>query len=171
VTTTRAAVARTIRQWVIDNDIEGEWPTDTTCVAVLPGDHKLRTAVSLVVGEHSLSIDAFVMRHPEDNVGVVHQWLLERNAKLALVSYSIDHLGDVYLTGRIPLAVVTVDVLDAVMGQVLEASDGPFNFLLELGFETAIVREWQWRLDRGESTANLAPFDHLRPSDDQPQQS
>jgi hypothetical protein len=72
----------------------------------------------------------------------------------------------VYLSGRVPLAAITDDLLDAVMGQVLDASDGPFNLLLEMGFESAIRREWAWRLDRGEPTGNLEAFGHLRPGDD-----
>ena len=56
---------------------------------------------------------------------------------------------------------VTDDELDRVLGQVLEAADGDFNTLLELGFATSIRREWAWRVSRGESTRNLAAFTHL----------
>ena len=45
--------------------------------------------------------------------------------------------------------------------QVLEAADGDFNTLLELGFASSIRREYAWRTDRGESVANLAAFEHL----------
>ena len=48
-----------------------------------------------------------------------------------------------------------------MLGQVLEAADGDFNTLLELGFATSIRREWEWRLRRGESTRNLQAFTHL----------
>ena len=48
-----------------------------------------------------------------------------------------------------------------MLGQVLEAADGDFNTLLELGFASSIRREYAWRTDRGESTANLAAFEHL----------
>jgi hypothetical protein len=43
----------------------------------------------------------------------------------------------------------------------LEYSDGAFNTILELGFATAIRKEWDWRISRGESTANLEAFAHL----------
>jgi hypothetical protein len=33
--------------------------------------------------------------------------------------------------------------------------------MLEIGFGSAIRREWDWRVSRGESTANLAAFAHL----------
>jgi hypothetical protein len=32
---------------------------------------------------------------------------------------------------------------------------------LELGFSNAIRREWAWRVERGESLANLKAFEHL----------
>ena len=33
--------------------------------------------------------------------------------------------------------------------------------MLEIGFASAIRREWAWRVTRGESMANLAAFRHL----------
>lgn len=164
VSSSRLQTADTVRRWLVEHDLDFESPDDFTIVSVLPGEKKLRTTVSIVVGEHALGVDAFVMRHPDENVEAVHRWLLERNLKLSLVSYAIDHLGDVYLSGRLPLATVNADLLDTLFGQILAAADDPFNLLLEMGFESAITREWAWRLDRGESTANLAAFEHLRPS-------
>ncbi|HXR72204.1 MAG TPA: YbjN domain-containing protein, partial [Actinocrinis sp.] len=49
------------------------------------------------------------------------------------------------------------------LGSVLDAADSSFDSLLELGFAGSIRREWAWRLKRGESTANLAAFERLRP--------
>ncbi|NKW40034.1 hypothetical protein GS935_26025 [Rhodococcus hoagii] len=48
-----------------------------------------------------------------------------------------------------------------MLGSILEAADGDFNTLLELGFASSIKREWAWRVSRGESLANLEPFKHL----------
>ena len=136
-----------------------------TCTVVLPGEHKLRTTCSLVVGDHSLSVNAFVARHPDENSAAVHAWLLERNRRLFAVAYAIDQLGDIYLVGRIPIAAVTDAVLDQVVGAVLDEADGSFNTILALGFRSSIEKEGRWRLSRGESTANLAAFEHLRPQD------
>ncbi|MFN8185149.1 MAG: YbjN domain-containing protein [Candidatus Nanopelagicales bacterium] len=154
----------TIQSWLVDSGLDHETAGNTFTV-VLPGDHKLRTTVSLVAGPHSLSINAFVARHPDENLAEVHRWLLERNRRLYAVAYAIDQLGDIYLVGRIPASAVTGEVLDQVLGAVLSEADGSFNTILELGFRSAIEREWRWRLSRGESTANLAAFDHLRPPD------
>ncbi len=77
------------------------------------------------------------------------------------MSYAVDRLGDVYVTGRLPLSAVTDAEIDRLLGQVLEAADGSFNTLLELGFATAIRKEYAWRVSRGESTRNLDAFTHL----------
>jgi hypothetical protein len=144
-----------------------EWRAESaTRVTVdLPGDHKQRTATTLTVGDHTLQVSAFVVRHPDENEAEVHRWLLERNATLVGVAFTIDSHGDIYLVGRLPLAAVTEDEVDSLLGRVLTAADGSFNTLLELGFASAIRAEWAWRLSRGESTANLAAFEHLRPGD------
>ena len=63
-----------------------------------------------------------------------------------------------YLSGRLPLAAVTADEVDRILGSVLDYADGTFNTLLELGFGSSIRREWQWRVKNGESLANLQAF-------------
>jgi len=160
--------AKVVEQYLTANEIEFEITDTTVFTAVLPGEHRLRTAVSLVVGEYSLSVNAFVVRNPDENHERVYRWLLKRNQKMYGMSYAIDHLGDIYLVAKISLAAVDPDELDRLMGTTLENSDGAFDHLLELGFETAIRREWKWRLDRGESTRNLEAFRHLATPTDGP---
>ncbi|MGW2932528.1 YbjN domain-containing protein [Streptomyces sp. NPDC001156] len=144
-----------------DAELEWESPKSGSYVVKLPGTRKLSTTLSLIVGRHSLSLNAFVIRHPDENEPAVHRWLLERNLKLYGVAYAVDPLGDIYLTGRLPLAAVTADEVDRLLGSVLEAADGSFNTLLELGFASAIRKEYAWRVSRGESTRNLEAFSHL----------
>lgn len=153
--------AQVIEGVLKDAELEWESPEPGNFVVQLPGTRKLKTTVSLLVGRHSLSLNAFVIRHPDENEPAVHRWLLERNLKLYGVSYAVDRLGDVYVTARLPLASVTPDDLDRLLGQVLEAADGAFNTLLELGFASAIRKEYAWRVSRGESTRNLDAFTHL----------
>jgi hypothetical protein len=154
-------VTRVIEQTFKDADLEWESPDTGSYVVKLPGTRKLSTTCSFLVGKHSLSVNAFVVRHPDENDAAVHRWLLERNLKLYGVSYAIDSLGDIYLVGKLPLSVVTPDELDRLLGSILEAADGSFNTLLELGFASAIRREYAWRVSRGESTRNLDAFKHL----------
>ncbi|MET8942461.1 YbjN domain-containing protein [Streptomyces sp. NPDC004542] len=159
--------ARVIEEFLKDAELEWESPEPGNYVVRLPGTRKLSTTVSLLVGRHSLSLNAFVIRHPDENEAAVHRWLLERNLKLYGIGYAVDRLGDIYVTTRLPLAAVTADETDRLLGQVLEAADGSFDTLLELGFASAIRREYAWRVSRGESTRNLDAFSHLtqRPAD------
>jgi hypothetical protein len=61
----------------------------------------------------------------------------------------------------LPLSAISEREIDRILGAVLQYSDSTFNPLLELGFSSAIRREWAWRVSRGESLANLQAFKHL----------
>jgi hypothetical protein len=127
----------------------------------LPGEKKLQTHCALIIGDHSLSINAFVIRKPDENVGEVHAWCMAKNAGMYGIAFAINELGDIFLVGRLPLAAVTDREIDRLVGAVLQYSDSSFNPLLELGFANSIRREWAWRVNRGESLANLDAFKHL----------
>ena len=101
---------------------------------------------------------AFVCRNPDEQHERVYRWLLERNLRMYGMAFAIDHLGDIYLDGRLPLAATTPDELDRLLGSVLTYSDESFNTILELGFESSIRKEWEWRKLRGEPTRNLEAF-------------
>jgi len=150
-----------IEDFLESHDIDFEKSGDSAYLLTLPGEKKLQTHVALVLGEHSLSINAFVIRKPDENTAAVHEWLLQKNASMYAVAFAINELGDVFLVGRLPYAAITEQELDRVLGAVLQYSDSSFNPLLELGFSTAIRREWAWRVSRGESLANLKAFEHL----------
>lgn len=151
----------TVRAALDELAVPYEEPAPGTFVAVLPGERKLRTTASIVVGPHSLTVNAFVIRHPDENTGAVHRWLLQHNARHPGVAFGVDPLGDVYLVGQLPLSGITVAEVDQLLGRVLDVADSSFNTLLELGFATSIRREWEWRVSRGESLANLQAFTHL----------
>jgi hypothetical protein len=130
-------------------------------VVELPGERRLVTNTILTIGEHSVRVEAFVCRKPDENHEGVYRFLLKRNRRLYGVAYTLDNVGDIYLIGRMALSSVTADEIDRVLGQVLEAVDSDFNTLLELGFRSSIQKEWEWRVSRGESLKNLEAFQHL----------
>jgi hypothetical protein len=150
-----------IEDFLESHDLDFERQNLQTFLLTLPGEKKLQTHVALVVGDHSLSINAFVIRKPDENSEKVNNWLLRKNASMYCVAYAVNELGDIYLVGRLPLTAVTDQELDRIIGAILQYSDSSFNILLELGFSSAIRREWAWRVSRGESLANLAAFSHL----------
>ena len=158
---TKAMAQATIDEFLESHDIDFEQSSDSACLLTLPGEKKLQTHCALVFGDHSLSINAFVIRKPDENESAVHEWMLKKNATMYCVAFAINELGDIYLVGRLPFNAVTEQELDRVIGAVLQYSDSSFNPLLELGFATAIRREWAWRVSRGESLSNLEAFKHL----------
>ncbi|MGI3784805.1 MAG: YbjN domain-containing protein [Janthinobacterium lividum] len=135
---------------------------DTFTVS-LPGEHKLVTECALEVGAHSVAVRAFVARAPEQDADRVHRWLLERNLRLGGAAFCVDHLGDVYLVGRLPVAGLVAGTVDQLLGVVAETADTSFDPIVAMGFADSIRREWAWRRSRGESTANLAAFRQLDP--------
>lgn len=149
--------AAVVEQWLTENELEFTRQGASYSFA-LPGERKLQTPVRLDLGEHALGVHAFVCRRPDEEFERVYRWMLERNMRLFGVAFALDPVGDIYLDARLPLSVVTVEELDRLMGEVLETSDSSFNTLLELGFESSIRKEWEWRQLRGESTKNLDAF-------------
>lgn len=154
-------VAATIEAALQDAELTYERPDPDSFVVNLPGTRRLKTACWLTIGEHAVSIEAFVMRKPDENAEQVYRYLLERNARTYAVAWSIDDSGDVYLSGRVPLNSITADEVDRILGAVLEYADGSFNALLQLGFGSSIRREWAWRVKNNESLANLAAFEQF----------
>jgi hypothetical protein len=153
--------AEVVAAALADMGIEHEVREPGQFLVTLPGTRRLRTHCWLIVREHSLFVQAFVCRRPDEDDEVVYRFLLQRNARLYGVHYMLDRVGDIPLVGRVPLGAVTADEVDRLLGQVLEAADGDFNTLLELGFAGSIRREYAWRTSRGESVANLEAFAHL----------
>ncbi len=156
--TERDRVVQVVRDHLADVGIEHEEVTDGVFALRLPGERKLETAVRLDVGPHALGVHAFVCRRPDENFEGVYRWLLQRNLKMYAVAFGVDPLGDIYLDARLPLSTVTPEELDRLLGSVLTYADESFNTILELGFASAIRKEWEWRTARGESTRNLEAF-------------
>lgn len=131
-------------------------------VVVLPGERRLKTNTLFIPQDGMFRVEAFVCRAVEEAHAEVYRLLLQHNRKAYGVHYTLDNNNDIYLAGQFPDTTTAEDV-QRILGQVLELADGDFNHILELGFETSIRREWEWRLDRGESTRNLEAFQRLRP--------
>lgn len=154
------SVSQTIANFLQSEEIDFEQEGDSFLIT-LKGEKKLQTHCALIVGDHSLSINAFVIRKPDENEERVHHWCMSKNASMYGLAFAINQLGDIYLVGRLPLDAVNAKELDRILGSVLQYSDSSFNPLLEIGFANAIRREWAWRLSRGESLSNLEAFAHL----------
>ena len=150
-----------IEEFLDSHSLEFDRVDEKTFLITLPGEKKLETHVAFIVGDYSLTVSAFVIRKPDENCAQVHQWCLEKNSKAQGVAFAINQVGDIFLVGQLPLAALSEREIDRILGAILQSSDSSFNPLLEMGFSSAIRREWAWRVSRGESLANLAEFAHL----------
>jgi hypothetical protein len=168
----RAELHAVVADALAEAGLDVHSPGEGQFFVTLPGTHKLATNCWLVLGRHSLLVEAFVVRRPDENVEDFQRFLLRRNARMYAVAFAQDELGDVYLVGRLPLHAVTAAEVDRLLGAVLQYADEAFDPLLEIGFASSIRREWQWRVKNGESTANLRAFarfaDPDRPDPDRP---
>jgi len=152
------AFARALGAALEGLDVEFESESPGSYLVTLRGEHKLATMTWLIAGTHSLHVEAFFCRQPDENHAAFYRFLLERNGRMYGVRFTLDPVGDVYLTGRLPLSAVSTADIDRLLGCVLSYSDDNFDAALELGFASAIRREWAWRAKRGESLANLRAF-------------
>ena len=148
-------------EFLAEQDLNYELAGDKTVVVSLPGVNKQFVNVALTVGDTIFKIESFVARNPDENHEAVYRWILEQNRKLLVINYCLDHLGDIYLSGTLPIATVDTSQIDQLLGVMLQTSDNSFNVLLELGFKSAIEREWAWRTSNGMDLANLQAFAHL----------
>ena len=98
-----AVVAAALADAGVEHEIRGEGQFLVT----LPGTRRLRTHCWLVVREHALFVQAFVCRRPDEAHDVVYRFLLQRNARLYGVHYTLDRIGDIHLVGRVPLSAVS----------------------------------------------------------------
>jgi len=153
--------AAALRAALDELGVEYESEAPGSFLVRLRGEHKLQTMAWFVADRHSLHIEAFFCRQPDENHAQFYRFLLERCARMYGVHFALDPVGDVYLVGRLPLAAISTGEVDRLLGCVLSYSDETFDQALMIGFESAIRKEYAWRVKRGESLANLQAFGRL----------
>lgn len=130
-------------------DLEVDPVGEDRWMTVLSGEWKRTIPVLLHLDERSLRITSLLCGAPDENHVEVFRILLHRNERLTWVHYALDDEGDVVLTGTVPRAVLSTEVLDEVLGQVLTSSDETFNSVLRAGFGSYIDAEQAWRAAMG----------------------
>ena len=154
-----------VKNFLDANEIPYDIAGSEMLVASLPGIQRKNINVVLACGQHYFRAESFVARNPDENHEAVFRWVLEQNIKLVLATYGIDQFGDIYLSASVPLAAVSTELVDQLLGVIVTNSDNAFNTLIELGFRSSIEKEWAWRTSRGLPTDNLQAFAHLFESD------
>jgi hypothetical protein len=151
-----------------DLGVSYESPQPGGFLVRLEGQHKLVTMAWLIAETHSLHVEAFFCRKPDENHAEFYRFLLERGSRMFGIHFALDPVGDVHLVGRLPLATISAGEIDRLLGCVLSYSDENFDQALMIGFASSIKREYAWRVKRGESLANLRAFTRLTEPDGEP---
>ena len=150
--------ASALRDALTGLGVEFEAEGEGSYLVALRGEHKLATMTWITAGTHSLHVEAFFCRQPDENHAEFYRFLLARGSRMYGVHFTLDPAGDVYLVGRLPLEAISPGEIDRLLGCVLSYSDENFDQALMLGFASSIRKEYAWRVKRGESLANLRPF-------------
>ncbi len=108
----------------------------------LLGARRPSTVVWLLAGEQAVSVEAFVL-HVIDvaDPGPLHRHLLARNLRLRGVHFGLDEVGDVFLTGSLPLAAVDETGVDRVLGEVLDLLEAEQQSLLGLAYGSRLATD------------------------------
>jgi hypothetical protein len=110
-------------------------------LVTLHGRRRPTTQVWLLAGEQAVAVEAFVLHvlpgHCADPAPL-HRHVLARNLRLRGVHYGLDEVGDLFLTGSVPLGAVDAEHLDRVLGEVLDLLERDAEVLLELAYGPAL---------------------------------
>jgi len=106
---------------------------------MLHGRRRRSTLVWLVAGEQAVAVEAFVLHVVPgacEDPAALHRHLLGRNLRLRDVHFGLDDVGDVFLTGSLPLdaAADRPLLVDRVLGEVLQLLEDEQDALLALAY-------------------------------------
>lgn len=100
----------------------------------LAGEEKEFVTVWLTVRQRTMYHEAQLMPAPETNVEATYEYLLRRNAELSQMRFALGPEDAVYLVGELPVADVSDDELDRILGSSLSYVDDVFPTAMQIGF-------------------------------------
>jgi hypothetical protein len=106
----------------------------------LKGDEKDVVTIWLTIRQRTLRHETHFMPAPETNVCETYQYLLRRNSALRGMRFSLGDEDAVYLVGELPVAAVTEDEIDRIVGTSLEYVDECFPAAMTLGYASIYRR-------------------------------
>ncbi|MGH9017179.1 MAG: YbjN domain-containing protein [Acidimicrobiales bacterium] len=100
----------------------------------LRGEEKDFVTIWLTIRQRTLHYETQVMPSPEVNTGETFEYLLRRNGDLHQMRFALGAEDAVYLVGEIPVAMVSEDELDRIVGSSLAYVDAYFPTAMTIGF-------------------------------------
>ena len=100
----------------------------------LAGEEKSTTTIWLTIAQRTLQYETYVMPAPEEDHARFFEHLLRRNNTFNGAAFTIGDEDAVFLKGRIPVASVTDDELDRIIGSLYAYVEQCFRPALRIGF-------------------------------------
>jgi Putative bacterial sensory transduction regulator len=100
----------------------------------VPSERRGHVGVAVTCGERTLTLHAFFMRAPDRRHERVHERLLRKHLATYAWRFAIDDHGDLYLIAQTPLACVTAEELDRLLGSLSAYVDEVYEGVLREGF-------------------------------------
>ena len=92
------------------------------------------TTVWVEPGERTVGFEAYVLPPPPAERVEVFRQMLFRNHTAWRVHFSVDRNQEIYLRGRIPVAVADEETLQYVFGEIYQLIELAFRPLLDAGY-------------------------------------
>lgn len=102
----------------------------------LQGEEKSVFTVWLLIGQHTLHHETFMMPAPIENHAEFYAHLLRRNHSLRGVAFTIGAEDAIFLEGRTPLEGLDFEVLDEVIGTHFEAVERYYRPAMRIGWRS-----------------------------------
>lgn len=100
----------------------------------LRGEEKDFTTIWLTLGQRTLHYETYFMPAPEEHHAELYDFLLRRNHRLFGMRFAIGPEDAIYLVGQMPLAAVTADELDRIVGSTYAYAEQWFRPAMRLGY-------------------------------------
>jgi NAD(P)-dependent dehydrogenase (short-subunit alcohol dehydrogenase family) len=100
----------------------------------LAGEEKDIVTVWLTIRQRTLHYETQVMPAPEVNVEQTYEYLLRRNGDLHQMRFALGAEDAIYLVGEVPVATVTEEELDRIIGSSLAYVDTYFPTAMTIGY-------------------------------------
>lgn len=140
-------------------DLDPEPVGEGRVMVAVSGQWRRSMPVLFDVEERHLRFRALLASSLDENHEEAFRYALQRNERAHDVRFALDGDGNVLLVGRLPLEVVDTDVLDELLGELVQTADETFNQLLGTGFEAYVEREQEWRRKAGVGDNPAFPSD------------
>lgn len=125
-----------IERWIADEELSVEYAeqVDDRIAVRMRQEAREASTVWWSPGQRSLTAELFVIPAPQVNRESVYRLALDRNRSTFRVHYALARDGGIVLRSRLSNEVVSIELLDLVLGELYDQVELTFRPLVRLAF-------------------------------------